>query len=175
MAKEYTDRQYSSRVTVKNCSFSYTFLSGFQQRILLGVDAKACRKADTSPSATVASWACDNVIVCLEQIRVTVKFVHTSTLVAILKMPRGTIVPCADDTAFPNKNASHSSFHTVTPMSSKRCKLHEILIPVRPQALLIIKIQCLQRSVKLFEGGRRVEQFDLGLVCQISTTNISVI
>ena len=75
----------------------------------------------------------------------------TSAFIAVRQMPRGPVIPRANDPAFSNKNASHTPLHAVTSLSRKRCELHEVLIPVGSKSLLISKVKRFERFMELFE------------------------
>jgi len=99
----------------------------------------------------------------------------TSAFIAVREMSWGSVVSCTDNSAFSDKNTAHTSFHAITSLSSKWCKLHKILIPVWPKSLFIRKVKFLKRLVEFFEGWRRVEQTNLGPVCQVYSSNVLLI
>lgn len=75
---------------------------------------------------------------------------RTSTFVAIFNMSRGSIVSSTYDTVVPDQDTANPSFHTIAPLRSEGCQLHEVLIPAWPQALFISEIERLQGSMQFF-------------------------
>ena len=56
----------------------------------------------------------------------------TSALIAILEMPRSSIVTGTDDAMLSDQNTADPAFHAIAALGSERSQLHKVLVPVGP-------------------------------------------
>jgi len=115
-----TARQTGAGIAVQDCAISDPLAAGFEQGVLFRVQAQAGAQAHP------------RILPCIAP--------RTASLAAILQAPRRAVVARADDALLPHEHAAHAALHAVAALRRQRCQLHEVLIPARPQAVLVGEI-----------------------------------
>ncbi len=99
----------------------------------------------------------------------------TSAFIAVLEVSRRTIVACTNHPLLSHQDTADPPFHTITPTSSQRCKLHEVLVPIRPQTLIVGKVQIFEGALQSLHRRCLIDQTDLCAVNQASQSDVTVI
>lgn len=109
-----TTRQTRTRVAVQDGAVADALAAGFQQRILLGVQAQTRGQADAAGTGRVAA--------------------RTAAFVAVGQVARRAVVARRDDARVVHQNTPDAAFHAVAPLGGERGERHEVRVPCGPES-----------------------------------------